>query len=57
MEELIEPIESEIPLAKAFNRVVAKVQTWHIMVIPRVFRDATDEMAAASTGPACSKTP
>lgn len=46
MNELIKPIGSVIPLAKAFNRIVAKIQTLRIMSIPRIFMDATDEMAA-----------
>ncbi|MBR4646221.1 MAG: hypothetical protein IKO75_03830 [Bacteroidales bacterium] len=46
MKELIEPIESDTPLAKAFNRVMAKIQLLRIMSIPRVFRDSKDEMAA-----------
>lgn len=47
MKELIEPIKSEVPLAKAFNRIVAKIQTLRIMSIPRIFMDSTDEMAAS----------
>ena len=46
MKELIEPIQSDTPLAKAFNRVMAKIQLLRIMSIPRVFRDSKDEMAA-----------
>ena len=45
MKELIEPIQSDTPLAKAFNRVMAKIQLLRIMSIPRVFRDSKDEMA------------
>lgn len=46
MKELIEPIQSDAPLAKAFNRVMAKIQLLRIMSLPRVFRDSKDEMAA-----------
>ena len=46
MKELIEPIQSDTPLAKAFNRVMAKMQLLRIMSLPRVFKDSKDEMAA-----------
>lgn len=46
MKELIESIQSDTPLAKAFNRVMAKIQLLRIMSLPRVFRDSKDEMAA-----------
>lgn len=46
MKELIEPIQSDTPLAKVFNRVMAKIQLLRIMSLPRVFKDSKDEMAA-----------
>ena len=46
MKELIEPIQNDTPLAKAFNRVLAKIRLLRIMSLPRVFRDSKDEMAA-----------
>lgn len=46
MKELMEPIQSKLPLAKAFNRVVSKLQILRIMSIPRIFEDAKGETAA-----------
>ena len=42
----MEPIKSELPLAKAFNRVISKILMLHTMSLPRTFSDATGEMAA-----------
>ena len=53
MKELIEPIQSDTPLAKAFNRVMAKIQLLRIMSLPRVFKDATE----SATGLAWSRSP
>lgn len=46
MKEFVEPIESEMPLAKAFNRVISKITLFRIMSLPRTFSDATGEFAA-----------
>ena len=46
MKELIEPIKSELPLAKAFNRVISKILLLHTISLPRTFSDATGELAA-----------
>ena len=42
----MEPIKSELPLAKAFNRVISKIGTLRIMSFPRKFSDLTGEFAA-----------
>ena len=46
MKDLIEPIESELPLAKAFNRVISKISLLRIMSFSRTFSDAMGEFAA-----------
>lgn len=46
MKEFIEPIKNELPLAKAFNRVISKTTLFRIMSLPRTFSDATGEFAA-----------
>ena len=46
MKEFTEPIKSELPLAKAFNRIISELNLLRIMSNPRVFSDSTDEMAA-----------
>lgn len=46
MKEYLEPIKSELPLAKAFNRVISKIGTLRIMSYPRKFGDLTGEFAA-----------
>ncbi len=46
MKEFMEPIHSELPLAKAFNRIISELNLLRIMSNPRVFTDSTDEMAA-----------
>ena len=46
MKELIEPIKSELPLAKALNQVILKIETLRIMSYPRKFSDLTGEFAA-----------
>ena len=46
MKDFIEPIESEMPLAKAFNRVISIITLFRIMSLPRTFSDATGEFAA-----------
>ena len=46
MKELMEPIDSKLPLAKAFNRIISKFQVLRIMSIPRIFEDAKGETAA-----------
>ena len=46
MKEFLEPIESELPLAKAFNRIIMKLSLLRTMSIPRTFSDATGELAA-----------
>lgn len=46
MKEYVEPIESEKPLAKAFNRIISKISLLRIMSLPRTFSDATGEFAA-----------
>lgn len=45
MKELMEPIESKMPLARAFNRIVSKIQMLRIMSFPRTFDDAKGEVA------------
>ena len=46
MKEFLEPIKSELPLAKAFNCIISELNLLRIMSNPRVFSDSTDEMAA-----------
>ena len=46
MKEFLEPIESDLPLAKAFNRIISKISLLRIMSLPRTFSDATGEFAA-----------
>lgn len=46
MKEYIEPIESDLPLAKAFNRILLKLSLLRTMSLPRTFSDATGEWAA-----------
>ncbi len=46
MKENVEPIDSDLPLAKAFNRILSKIETIRIMSTPRVFDDSRGEMAA-----------
>lgn len=46
MKEFIEPIKSEMPLAKAFNRIISEITILRIMSFPRTFSDATGEFAA-----------
>ena len=46
MKEYIEPIESDLPLAKAFNRIILKLSLLRTMSLPRTFGDATGEWAA-----------
>lgn len=45
MKELMKPIESKMPLARAFNRIVSKIQMLRIMSFPRTFEDAKGEIA------------
>lgn len=45
MKEFMESIESDLPLAKAFNRIISKISLLRIMSLPRVFSDATGELA------------
>ena len=45
MKEFIESIESDLPLAKAFNRIISRISLLRIMSLPRVFSDATGELA------------
>ena len=46
MKDFLEPIESDLPLAKAFNRVISKILMLRTMSLPRTFADATGELAA-----------
>jgi len=46
MKDLIELIESDLPLAKAFNRVISKILLLRTMSLPRTFSDTTGELAA-----------
>lgn len=46
MKEFLEPIESDFPLAKAFNRVISKILMLRTMSLPRTFSDAIGELAA-----------
>ena len=45
MKEWMEPIDSELPLAKAFNRIVSDLELLRIMTNPRIFSDSTDKEA------------
>lgn len=46
MKEFMEPIKSELPLAKSFNRILMNLSLLRSMSIPRTFGDATGELAA-----------
>ena len=46
MKDWMEPINSERPLAKAFNRIISDLELLRIMTNPRVFSDSTDKEAA-----------
>ena len=46
MKELIQPIDSDLPLAKAFNKIISKVQTLRIITMPRTFDDVKCKEAA-----------
>ena len=41
----MEPINSELPLAKAFNRIISDLELLRIMTNPRIFSDSTDKEA------------
>ena len=41
----MEPIDSELPLAKAFNRIISDLELLRIMTNPRIFSDSTDKEA------------
>lgn len=41
----MEPINSEQPLAKAFNRIISDLELLRIMTNPRIFSDSTDKEA------------
>lgn len=43
MKEWMEPIDSELPLAKAFNRIITDLELLRIMTNPRIFSDSTDK--------------
>ena len=45
MKEWMEPIDSELPLAKAFNRIISDLELLRIMTNPRIFSDSTDNEA------------
>ena len=45
MKEWMEPIDSELPLAKAFNRIISDLELLRIMTTPRIFSDSTDNEA------------
>lgn len=45
MKEWMEPINSEQPLAKAFNRIISDLEQLRIMTNPRIFSDSTDKEA------------
>lgn len=45
MKEWMEPIDSELPLAKAFNRIISDLELLRIMTNPRIFSDSTDKKA------------
>ena len=41
----MKPINSELPLAKAFNSITSDLELLRIMTNPRIFRDSTDKEA------------
>lgn len=41
----MDPINSEQPLAKAFNRIISDLELLRIMTNPRIFSDSTDKEA------------
>ncbi|MBR4391725.1 MAG: hypothetical protein IKT08_06445 [Bacteroidales bacterium] len=45
MKDYLKPIESDLPLAKVFNRIIMKLSLLRSMSIPRTFSDATGELA------------
>ena len=45
MKEWMEPIDSELPLAKAFNHIISDLELLRIMTNPRIFSDSTDKEA------------
>ena len=45
MKEWMEPIDSKLPLAKAFNRIISDLELLRIMTNPRIFSDSTDKKA------------
>ena len=45
MKEWMEPIDSELPLAKAFNHIISDLELLRIMTNPRIFSDSTDHEA------------
>lgn len=45
MKEWMELIDSELPLAKAFNRIISDLELLRIMTNPRIFSDSTDKEA------------
>ena len=45
MKEWMEPVNSELPLAKAFNRIISDLELLRIMTNPRIFSDSTDKEA------------
>lgn len=45
MKEWMEPINSELPLSKAFNRIISDLELLRIMTNPRIFSDSTDKEA------------
>jgi hypothetical protein len=46
MEHMIQHIESDLPLAVAFNKIISKITTLWIMTRPRIFDDTKGEDAA-----------
>lgn len=46
MKELMQLIDSDLPLAKAFNKIISKVQTLRIITVPRTFEDVKGQDAA-----------
>ncbi len=46
MVTVMQPIESNLPLAKAFNIIIEKVQTLRIITLPRTFEDVRGEDAS-----------
>lgn len=49
MVTVMQPIESSVPLAKAFNKIIEKVQTLRIITLPRTFEDVRGEEASFKT--------